>query len=134
MARSTETIRLTLKAYDREHPDRAIFPARGPPLDDEAKGQIYRRYRMGVSVEVLAGQFGRTRSSIYRVINEMRAGGSSSTKLEFMPQPELRRSRPRRPRSSAPMPAAGRRQGTAAAQGAQGTSSVSGQPLRGAAP
>ena len=26
MSRSTETIRLTLKAYDRDHPDRAIFP------------------------------------------------------------------------------------------------------------
>ena len=35
----------TLKAYDREHPDRAIFPPSTGPLDDEAKGQIYRRYR-----------------------------------------------------------------------------------------
>ena len=34
MSRSTETIRLTLKAYDRDHPDRAIFPNALPPLDD----------------------------------------------------------------------------------------------------
>ena len=31
MSRSTETIRLTLKAYDRDHPDRAIFPNTLPP-------------------------------------------------------------------------------------------------------
>ncbi len=69
MSRSTETIRLALKTYDREHPDRAIFPNTAPPLDDEAKAQIYLRFRMGVSAEVLARQYHRTRSSIYRVIN-----------------------------------------------------------------
>ena len=87
MARSTETIRLTLKAYDREHPDRAIFTPAASPLDDEAKGQVYLRYRMGVSVDVLAAQFHRTRSSIYRLINEVRAGRILETKLEFIPNP-----------------------------------------------
>ena len=85
MARSTETIRLTLKAYDREHPDRAIFVTTAQPLDEEAKSQIYLRYRMGVSVDVLAAQFGRTRSSIYRLINEVRARRILETKLEFIP-------------------------------------------------
>ncbi len=85
MTRSTETIRLTLKTYDREHPDRAIFAPTSAPLDEEAKSQIYRRYRMGVSVEVLAAQFGRTRSSIYRLINEVRARRILETKLEFIP-------------------------------------------------
>ena len=80
MERSTETIRLTLKAYDREHPDRAIFAPSAPPLDDEAKSQIYRRHRMGVSAEVLAAQYGRTRSSIYRLINEVR--GSPDTRIQ----------------------------------------------------
>jgi RNA polymerase sigma factor (sigma-70 family) len=89
MARSTETIRLTLKAYDREHPDRAIFPAVGPPLDDDAKSQIYRRFRMGVSAEVLARQHDRTRSSIYRIINEMRARRILGTKLEFIDHPSF---------------------------------------------
>jgi RNA polymerase primary sigma factor len=84
MSRSTETIRLTLKAYDRDHPDRAIFPKTMPPLDDEAKAQVYRRFRMGVSAEVLARQFGRTRSSVYRIINEMRARRILGTKLEFI--------------------------------------------------
>ncbi len=89
MGRSTETVRATLKAYDRDHPDRAIFPPSTGPLDEEAKGQIYRLYRRGVSVEVLAGQFDRTRSSIYRVINEMRARRILSVKLEYMPHPSF---------------------------------------------
>jgi RNA polymerase sigma factor (sigma-70 family) len=87
MSRSTETIRLTLKAYDRDHPDRAIFPSTVPALDDDAKAQIYRRFRMGVSAEVLARQYGRTRSSIYRVINEMRARRILGTKLELIDHP-----------------------------------------------
>jgi RNA polymerase sigma factor (sigma-70 family) len=89
MSRSTETIRSTIKAYDRDHPDRAIFPPSTGPLDEAAKAQIYRLYRRGVSVDVLAGQFNRTRSSIYRVINEMRALRILGVKLEFMPHPSF---------------------------------------------
>jgi RNA polymerase primary sigma factor len=89
MSRSTETVRTVLKAYDRQHPERAIFPPSTGPLDEEAKSQIYRLYRRGVSVEVLAGQFNRTRSSIYRVILEMRARRILSVKLEYMPHPSF---------------------------------------------
>jgi RNA polymerase sigma factor (sigma-70 family) len=89
MSRSTETIRLTIRAFDRDHPDRAIFPKTVPPLDDDDKSQIYRRFRMGVSAEVLARQYGRTRSSIYRVINEIRAERILSTKLELIEHPSF---------------------------------------------
>ncbi len=87
--RSHETIRMTLKTYDREHPERAIFPAASSPLDDDAKTQIYKHYRRGVSVEVLTKQYGRTRSSVYRIINEMRARRILETKLEYMPHPDF---------------------------------------------
>lgn len=121
MARSTETVRLTLKSYDQENPDRAIFvPTRGP-LDDEAKAQIYLRHRMGVSAENLASQYRRTRSSIYRIINEVRAKRMLETKLEYMynetfddpsakaeimaPMPELADGKaPRRPRVPKDLP------------------------------
>ena len=84
MDRSTETVRTTLKAYDRDHPDRVIFPPTTGPLDGDSKQQIYKLFRRGVSVDVLARQFIRTRSSIYRVVNEMRARRILETKLEFM--------------------------------------------------
>jgi RNA polymerase primary sigma factor len=87
MERSTETVRMTLKTYDRDHPDRALFPPSTAPLDESDKAKIHRLYAggRGVSVENLATQFGRTRSSIYRILNEMRARRILSTKLEFMP-------------------------------------------------
>ncbi len=89
MMRSTETIRTTIKTYDRDHPDRAIFPAITGPLDDETRNLIYRKYRIGSSADVLATEFGRTRSSIYRIINEVRARRLLETKLEFMDNPEF---------------------------------------------
>jgi RNA polymerase primary sigma factor len=84
MERSTETIRSTLRAYDREHPDRAIFPETSGPLDDATKQVIASQHRRGISVEVLARQYKRTRSSIYRVVNEVRANKLLAGKLEFM--------------------------------------------------
>lgn len=84
MNRSPETIRLTLKAFDRDHPDRAIFAPNPGPLGEDAKARVYRLYRLGVGVENLARQFGRTRSSIYRLINETRARRLLEIKLEFI--------------------------------------------------
>lgn len=89
MTRSPETIRLTLKAYDRSHPDRAVFPTASVPIDDEAKAAIYRQFRRGVSADLLAEQYRRTRSSIYRILNEMRARRLLETKIEFMPNPSF---------------------------------------------
>ena len=86
MDRSTETIRMMLKSYDRDHPDRAIFPPSSAPLDDATKAKIFRLFNHGhgVSAENIAKQFNRTRSSIYRVINEMRALRVLEVKLEYM--------------------------------------------------
>ncbi len=85
MERSTETVRLTLKAFDRDNPDRPIFAPTPMTLDDDAKNQIYLRHRMGVSAEILAAQYGRTKSSIYRIINEVRARRLLEMKLEYIP-------------------------------------------------
>ena len=51
----------------------ALFPDRSGPLTDESKEGIYQGYRRGQSVGDLAERFGRTRTSIYRIINETRA-------------------------------------------------------------
>jgi RNA polymerase primary sigma factor/RNA polymerase sigma factor len=73
MGRSVETIRYTLKQFDDKHPDMAVFPHRSGPLNESVKRRIYQEYRRGATVEVLARRHGRTRSSIYRMVNEMRA-------------------------------------------------------------
>ena len=85
MNRSIETIRYTLKHFDSKHPELAIFPDRTGPLTTEAKDTIYRQYRRGTSVDELAKRHCRTKTSIYRVINEMRAERIMELPLDFIP-------------------------------------------------
>jgi RNA polymerase primary sigma factor len=87
--RSVETVRYTLKAFDQEHPDLAIFPENSGPLSDVAKKKIYQLYRRGVSVDVLAKRYCRTKTSIYRVINEMRASRILELPLDYMDNPKF---------------------------------------------
>ncbi|HUY36567.1 MAG TPA: sigma-70 family RNA polymerase sigma factor [Pirellulales bacterium] len=87
MGRSFEAIRYTLKAFDQEHPDLAIFPDSGGPLSDDAKRKIDQQFRRGVSAGVLAKRFCRTKTSIYRVVNEMRAVRILELPLDYMDNP-----------------------------------------------
>jgi RNA polymerase primary sigma factor len=87
MGRSVETVRYTLKQFDKEHPELAIFPGNSGPLTDETKKKIYQLYRRETSVDALAKQFCRTRTSIYRVINEMRAQRILELPLDYIPNP-----------------------------------------------
>ncbi|MFT7642905.1 MAG: RNA polymerase sigma factor (sigma-70 family) [Pirellulaceae bacterium] len=84
MNRSVETIRYTLKQFDQKHPTLAIFPDHTGPLTDESKEKIYLQYRRGDSAESLSKRFGRTTTSIYRVINEMRAKLIMELPLDLM--------------------------------------------------
>ncbi len=89
--RSAETIRYTLKQFDQEHPDLAIFPESTGPLTEDNKKKIYQQYRRGVAVETLAKRYCRTKTSIYRIINEMRAKRILELPLDFIPNPEFAR-------------------------------------------
>ncbi|NLY02459.1 MAG: sigma-70 family RNA polymerase sigma factor [Rhodopirellula sp.] len=82
--RSVETIRYTLKQFDRDHPDVAIFPDSGGPLREETKRRIYQHFRRGESAETLAKRFCRTRASIYRITNEMRARRILELPLDYI--------------------------------------------------
>src|SRR5438552_72144 len=57
LGRSTETIRYTIKNFDREHPEQALFPAVTGPLDDGTKQVIFNSFRRGITVDTLAKQF-----------------------------------------------------------------------------
>src|SRR5262249_2485164 len=71
--------------FDREHPDQALFPAVTGPLDEATKQTIYSSYRRHITVDTLAKRFQRTRTSIYRVINEVRAKRLLSQPLDYIP-------------------------------------------------
>ncbi|MEA1950002.1 MAG: sigma-70 family RNA polymerase sigma factor, partial [Planctomycetota bacterium] len=87
--RSAETIRYTLKQFDQDHPDLAIFPDSSGPLQEPAKRMLYHQYRRGESVKTLARRFGRTKTSVYRVISEMRAVQIMELPLDYMPNEQF---------------------------------------------
>ena len=82
--RSAETIRYTLKNHDRRHPDQAVFPDHREVLTDSDKQSIYQQFNRGVGINQLTRQFGRTRSSIVRVLNEQRAASIMQLPLDFI--------------------------------------------------
>jgi RNA polymerase sigma factor (sigma-70 family) len=90
LGRSPETIRYTLKNFDRKHPELAVFPLAGAILSDEQKKEIFRSHRRGVPAEELARQYCRTKSSIYRIVAEVRAQRLLEQPIDFMDSPEFR--------------------------------------------
>jgi len=84
MNRSIETVRYTLKQFDKSHPDQAVFPEQTGILTDDVKKKIYQQSRRGESVDSLARRFCRTRTTIYRVLNEMRARRILELPLDYM--------------------------------------------------
>jgi RNA polymerase sigma factor (sigma-70 family) len=85
LGRSPETVRYTIKNYDQEHPHEALFPALTGPFDSATKQLIFNSYRRGITVETLAKNFQRTRSSMYRVLNEIRAQRLLDHPIEYLP-------------------------------------------------
>jgi len=89
LGRSVETIRYTIKRYDREHPGQALFPKLTGPLDAATKDSIYSSYRRGITVDTLAKTFQRTRTSVYRAINEVRAQRLLDQPLDYIPNEDF---------------------------------------------
>ena len=87
--RAMETIRYTLRKHDTDHPDEAIFPYLTPLLGDQEKEVVYRRFLRGVPVPLLANRYRRTRGSIYRIVNEMRARQLLKRPIGYITNPEF---------------------------------------------
>ncbi|MDD4267252.1 MAG: sigma-70 family RNA polymerase sigma factor [Pirellulaceae bacterium] len=91
--RSIETIRYTLKNYDRANPQSPVFPYGYGPLGPDVKRRIYRQSCRGESIEALARRFHRPRTVIRRVIQEIRAERIFELPLDFIPNPLFARVR-----------------------------------------
>jgi len=89
MGRSVETIRYTLKNHDRDYPNSAIFPHARGPMTDETKREIWYKHQRGTPIEELARQYCRTRSSVHRIINEVRAARIFDVSLDFIDSEEF---------------------------------------------
>lgn len=84
MHRSPETVRYTLKNFDRENPSLAIFPDHNGALSEEEKRSIFQQHHRGASISALCKRYGRTRSSIMRILAEMRAGRILELPLDYI--------------------------------------------------
>lgn len=89
--RSVETIRSTIRQFDKQYPELAIFPDLTGPLTEPQKTRIYQAFKRGASVDKLMKQFGRTKTTIYRVINEVRAARIMELPLDLIPNPRFAR-------------------------------------------
>jgi len=87
--RSTETIRYTIKNFDRQFPKMAVFPDQREVLSDEDRRAMFQQHNRGVSTVVLAKRYGRIRSTIVRILNEQRATKIFELPLDFMPNAEF---------------------------------------------
>src|SRR5690606_14602672 len=79
-----------LEAHDRDNPQHRIFDDQGP-LTPRQKRIISRAYRMGVGVGRIAERFGRSRATIYRVINDKRAAAARRMRLSYVESPTFSR-------------------------------------------
>jgi RNA polymerase primary sigma factor/RNA polymerase sigma factor len=82
--RSAETIRCLLRQFDGENPAEAIFPDHFGPPREETKQRIFRQYRRGDSIDELAERHCRTKSSIRRIVAEMRARRIRQLPLDYI--------------------------------------------------
>jgi RNA polymerase primary sigma factor len=84
LGRSVETVRYTIKNFDRDHPERAIFTDTPVPLDGDAKQSIFNSFRKGTPVQTLAKKYNRTRTSVYRMLNEVRADKVAKQPVDYI--------------------------------------------------
>lgn len=91
LKRSPETIRYTLKNFDKANPDNAVFPNATDALNDQQKKEIFASFRRGEPADRLAERFCRTKTSIYRIIAEVRAQRLIEQPIDFMDSDEFRK-------------------------------------------
>ncbi len=87
--RCFETIRYTLRDYEKANPRKAVFRKSAGVIDPAQAAEIYRLYRQGVGIKELIGRFRRNKSSIYRIINIKRAKLLLAKKIDFIPSEEF---------------------------------------------
>ncbi|NLX15199.1 MAG: sigma-70 family RNA polymerase sigma factor [Phycisphaerales bacterium] len=74
MSRAVETIRYTLRRYDQDHPESALFGQDEQPLIDPRMQEIYNASAIdGLPPEAVGRRFGRSVRAIMAIVREVRA-------------------------------------------------------------
>jgi RNA polymerase sigma factor (sigma-70 family) len=87
--RSRETIRYTLKHLQERFPQQSVFVTRKPVVGSKEAAHLYRLFRQKTPVTQLMEKYGRSRSSIYRILNKRRAREFQSRNFSFIDSVEF---------------------------------------------
>ncbi len=91
LGRATETVRYTLRDYDKLHPENAIFPKAGGQVSPEHQSLMFDLYEQGVSVPDLSRRFGRSKPAIHAILAEVRVKRLRCLEIDFMDNEEFHR-------------------------------------------
>ena len=89
VGRSRETIRYMLKQHDKDNPDHRLFPDLRASFTNDDKEAIYRLYSIGIPMRVLCKEYRRNRSSVYRIIYQIKANDILSNDVNYVYNPEF---------------------------------------------
>jgi RNA polymerase sigma factor (sigma-70 family) len=87
LQRSPLTILHTVRKYDQENPQSAIFPLAVPGLDERTQARVLKGNRRGLPLRSLARRAKRSRSAIYRLLLNERIEKLSRRKMRFIDDP-----------------------------------------------
>lgn len=85
--RSPLTILHTIRKFDQEHPDAAVFPLAPEPVSDLVRLRILRAHRRGQPLRSIARRVHRPRSSVYSVVLAERAARLGKRKIKYIDDP-----------------------------------------------
>ncbi len=86
---SPETVRNILLNFAAANSGKAVFDKPFGVINSAQAAEIYKLFQQGSSVTDLIKRFHRTKSSIYRIINERRARALAARKVEFIASDEF---------------------------------------------
>jgi RNA polymerase primary sigma factor len=89
IGRAHETVRYTILNYEKAHPDKPIFKKPSGVVDSTQAGELYKLFKQGTGIKELMRRFNRSRSSVYRILNQRRAKALLVKKIEFIPSREF---------------------------------------------
>ena len=84
LGKAHETIRYTLLNYEKANPDKPISHEPAGVVSPAEAAELYKIFKQGYNVKELMSRFSRSKSSIYRIINQQRARALLARKIEFV--------------------------------------------------
>ena len=84
-----ETVRYIILNHDEVNPRKRVFKLPPGVIRPEAAAELYKLYKQGCSLEELMTRFGRSKSSVYRIINRQRARAVLVKKIDFIDSDEF---------------------------------------------